>query len=83
MKLNGKIDYINIGLANRRMPYFIFTGAFTKIFESQVFKSATPPYNKILSCSWERVWSIIFKQNNLDIKHIDTKQITKTWGARI
>ena len=55
---------------------------FEKVINSDIFNQASPPDNKILSCAWERVWSIIFKENNVDIKHIEKNQITKIFGNR-
>lgn len=55
---------------------------FEKVMNSDIFKQASPPNNKILSCAWERVWSIVFNINNITIKSIKPNQITKLFGNR-
>lgn len=62
--------------------FIITSETFTKVLDSAIFNLAPLPDKKSLSRAWERVWSIIFKYNNILIKSIDNNQITKTWGAR-
>lgn len=79
-------DFPDINLESVLMTiwntFIINKYTFEKIIHSDIFKQASPPDNKILSCAWERVWSIIFKENNIKIKNIQKNQITKIFGNR-
>lgn len=62
--------------------FIIKRDTFFKLIESKIFKDAVVPDNKLLSQAWERVWSMVFKYNNITIKRINYNQINKIWGAR-
>lgn len=55
---------------------------FKKIIESELFFKAHPADEKIMSQAWERIWSIIFQKNKIDVKIVDQTQYTKTFGKR-
>lgn len=62
--------------------FIIKTEIFNKVISSDIFQTAKIPYDKVLSCAWERAWSIIFNSLGLNIKSIDNNQIKKTFGKR-
>lgn len=62
--------------------FIVLKETFEKIINSEIFKLAQPPINKMTSCAWERAWSIIFYENGINIEHIDTNNITKLFGNR-
>ena len=62
--------------------FIITKNTFNKIVQSDIFNMSIPPHNKILSCAWERVWSIIFYENQISISSIKDGQITKIFGNR-
>lgn len=62
--------------------FIILKKTFNKIINSNIFNSAKPPEDKLISCAWERVWSIIFNENNIQINHININNITKIFGCR-
>jgi hypothetical protein len=62
--------------------FIIKMETFNQIVNSDIFLSAKIPDDKILSCAWERAWSIIFNQLNLNIKSINANQIIKIFGNR-
>lgn len=63
--------------------FLINKNTFNKIINSDIFCAAEPAHNKLSSRAWERVWSIVFKENGLNIKHISpTNKYSKIFGKR-
>jgi hypothetical protein len=62
--------------------FIITSNTFNLIINSNIFKLAQPPNDKMTSCAWERAWSIIFYENGINIDCIDTNSIKKIYGNR-
>jgi hypothetical protein len=55
---------------------------FQKIINSDIFLSAAPAHDKITSCVWERVWTIVFLKNNINMKTLNEESYSKVFGKR-
>lgn len=63
--------------------FVINNKTFAKVLNSEIFLTTEPPHNKLSSCAWERVWSIIFMLNNITIKCIEnSNKYSKVFGNR-
>lgn len=77
---NIDIDDICMTIWN---SFCINRSTFMKVINSDIFKLASLPNNKILSAAWERIWSAIFKENHISISAISQNKIYKLSGKRI
>jgi hypothetical protein len=62
--------------------FIITQKTFEKVINSSIFQNASPPRDKTFSCAWERVWSIIFHNLDINIIPIESNQINKIFGQR-
>jgi len=59
--------------------FIIYSSAFNKCIDSEIFSLVGPPKNKIGSINWERLWTSVLLANNIEIKLLKnaTKYINK------
>lgn len=62
--------------------FIIKSNAFKKVVNSEIFKTVSPPVDKVESRMWERLWSTMIASNGIQIKVIDTSCKNKLWGGR-
>tara|TARA_Y100001972_G_C7629891_1_gene316127 strand:+ start:421 stop:1080 length:660 start_codon:yes stop_codon:yes gene_type:complete len=64
--------------------FIIYSSAFNKCIDSEIFSLVGPPKNKIGSINWERLWTSVLLANNIEIKLLKNaeKYITKIFGDR-
>lgn len=62
--------------------FIINSNTFKKVINSNLFLAIDPPNNKISSRAWERIWSIVFYINNIQVKILDQNLYYKLFVGR-
>ncbi len=62
--------------------FIIKKETFQKVIDSNMFNTVLLPNNKSTSRAFERIWSNIFHQNNINMKVIQKKNYIKSFGKR-